>query len=252
MVTAGIYMIARSNVLYVNAEITNNIISIIGAATALLAASIALRQNDIKKVLAYSTVSQLGYMFLALGSGAYVTAVFHVMTHAFFKALLFLGAGSVIHAMGGEQDITKMGGLGKKMKITYATFFIATLAISGIPPFAGFFSKEEILLAAYQSNKLVYGIGLFVAALTAFYMFRLYFSVFWKKQSTIAGHHGEGGLSMKMPLVVLAICTVVAGFIPFGNYISSDGTSLATHFDPLFSIAPVASAIVGILLAAWL
>src|SRR6059036_1807734 len=143
MVTAGIYMVARSNILYSAAPLTMNVVAIIGAATALFAATIALRQNDIKKVLAYSTVSQLGYMFLALGSGAYVAAVFHVMTHAFFKALLFLGSGSVIHAMSGQQDIRFMGGLSKKLKITYATFFIGCLAIAGIPPLSGFFSKDS-------------------------------------------------------------------------------------------------------------
>ena len=173
MVTAGIYMIARSNIMYSLAPVTMTIVASIGLATAILAALIALKQNDIKKVLAYSTVSQLGYMFLGLGVGAYTGAVFHVMTHAFFKALLFLGAGSVIHAMGGEQDITKMGGLGKKMRITYITFFIACLAIAGIPPFAGFFSKDEILAAAFASNPLLYIIGLGGALLTAFYMFRL-------------------------------------------------------------------------------
>src|SRR6185503_17934805 len=173
MVTAGIYMIARSNIMYSLAPVTMTIVAGIGLATAIFAALIALKQNDIKKVLAYSTVSQLGYMFLGLGVGAYTGAVFHVMTHAFFKALLFLGAGSVIHAMGGEQDITKMGGLGKKMRITYITFFIACLAIAGIPPFAGFFSKDEILAETFVNSPLLYGIGLAGALLTAFYMFRL-------------------------------------------------------------------------------
>lgn len=152
MVTAGIYMIARSNVLYSLAPVTQNVVAMIGVATALLAATIALRQNDIKKVLAYSTVSQLGLMFLALGVGAYTAGVFHVMTHAFFKALLFLGAGSVIHAMHHEQDIYKMGGLRKKLPVTHLTFLIGCLAIAGIPPFAGFFSKDEILNAALEKN----------------------------------------------------------------------------------------------------
>ena len=153
MVTAGIYMIARSNALYSLAPLTLNVVAIIGAATALFAATIALKQNDIKKVLAYSTVSQLGYMFLALGSGAYVAAVFHVMTHAFFKALLFLGSGSVIHAMSGQQDIRFMGGLKSKLKITYITFLIGCLAIAGIIPLSGFFSKDAILLGAFEHNK---------------------------------------------------------------------------------------------------
>ncbi|MEO6837349.1 MAG: NADH-quinone oxidoreductase subunit L, partial [Ginsengibacter sp.] len=160
MVTAGIYMIARTNIMYSLAPVTLAGVASIGLVTAIVAAIIALKQNDIKKVLAYSTVSQLGYMFLGLGVGAYSAAVFHVMTHAFFKALLFLAAGSVIHAMSGEQDITKMGGLGKKMKITYVTFFIACLAISGIPPFSGFFSKDEILSATYANSPLLYFLGL--------------------------------------------------------------------------------------------
>jgi NADH-quinone oxidoreductase subunit L len=173
MVTAGIYMIARSNILYSLAPVTLAGVASIGLITAIVAAIIALKQNDIKKVLAYSTVSQLGYMFLGLGVGAFSAYIFHVMTHAFFKALLFLGAGSVIHAMGGEQDMTKMGGLGKKMKVTYITFFIATLAIAGIPPFSGFFSKDEILSATYAQSPLMYVLGVGGALLTAFYMFRL-------------------------------------------------------------------------------
>ncbi|HXO74321.1 MAG TPA: NADH-quinone oxidoreductase subunit L, partial [Puia sp.] len=178
MVTAGIYMIARSHVLYDLTPITQGIVAVIGLLTALLAATIALKQDDIKKVLAYSTVSQLGYMFLGLGVGAYTGAVFHVMTHAFFKALLFLGAGSVIHAMGGEQDMRKMGALSKKMPITHLTFLIGCIAIAGIPPFAGFFSKDEILAAAYGQSPVYYVIGVFTALLTAFYMFRLYAMTF--------------------------------------------------------------------------
>src|SRR5690606_4596991 len=166
MVTAGIYMIARSNMLYSLSSVTLTIIAVIGLATALLAATIAMKQNDIKKVLAYSTVSQLGFMFLALGCGDYVAAVFHVMTHAFFKALLFLGSGSVIHAMGGEQDIRHMGGLGKKLKTTNITFLIGCLAIAGIPPMSGFFSKDSILLSAFGNNMILYVIALFTAMLT--------------------------------------------------------------------------------------
>src|SRR5580698_1679685 len=171
MVTAGIYMIARSHVLYDLTPVTQSVVAVIGLVTALLAASIALKQNDIKKVLAYSTVSQLGYMFLGLGVGAYTGAVFHVMTHAFFKALLFLGAGSVIHAMGGEQDIRKMGGLKKHLPVTHITFLIGCIAIAGIPPFSGFFSKDEILTAAYARNPVYYIIGVAGAMMTAFYMF---------------------------------------------------------------------------------
>src|SRR5205085_108331 len=152
MVTAGIYMIARSNLMYSLSEVSMNVVAIVGLATAILAATIALKQNDIKKVLAYSTVSQLGYMFLALGAGAYSAGVFHVMTHAFFKALLFLAAGSVIHAMSGEQDIRNMGGLSKKIRITFISFLIGCIAIAGVPPFSGFFSKDAILLAAYVKS----------------------------------------------------------------------------------------------------
>ena len=216
MVTAGIYMIARSNILYSLAPVTMAIVAGIGLATALLAALIALKQNDIKKVLAYSTVSQLGYMFLGLGVGAYTGAVFHVMTHAFFKALLFLGAGSVIHAMGGEQDITKMGGLGEKMRTTYITFFIACLAIAGIPPFSGFFSKDEILSAAFANNPLLYFIGLAGALLTAFYMFRLLALTFTGKFRGTGEqwHHvHESPAGITIPLIILAILSTIGGFV---------------------------------------
>jgi NADH-quinone oxidoreductase subunit L len=216
MVTAGIYMIARSNILYSAAPFTMNIVAIIGAATALFAATIALRQNDIKKVLAYSTVSQLGYMFLALGSGAYVAAVFHVMTHAFFKALLFLGSGSVIHAMSGQQDIRFMGGLKNKLPVTYWTFLIGCLAIAGIVPFSGFFSKDSVLLAAFEHNKFLYIIGLLTAGLTAFYMFRLLFITFFGgfRGTDEQRHHvHESPSAMTIPLIVLAILSVIGGFV---------------------------------------
>jgi NADH-quinone oxidoreductase subunit L len=220
MVTAGIYMIARSNAMYSLAPLTLNIVAIIGAATALFAATIALRQNDIKKVLAYSTVSQLGYMFLALGSGAYVAAVFHVMTHAFFKALLFLGAGSVIHAMSGQQDIRFMGGLKGKLKITYTTFLIGCLAIAGIPPLSGFFSKDAILLSAFEHNKLLYIIGVITAGLTAFYMFRLLFVTFFGgfRGTEEQRHHvHEGPAAMTIPLIILAILSIIGGFVGFSH-----------------------------------
>lgn len=236
MVTAGIYMIARSNALYSIAPFTNNIVAIIGAATALLAATIALRQNDIKKVLAYSTVSQLGYMFLALGSGAYVAAVFHVMTHAFFKALLFLGSGSVIHAMSGQQDIRFMGGLSKKLKITYITFFIGCLAIAGIPPFSGFFSKDAILLSAYQYNPVLYVIGLITAALTAFYMFRLLFITFggtFRGTEEQRHHVHESPSAMTIPLVILAILSVIGGFVGVPEIFVSGGEKLADFLSPV-------------------
>lgn len=216
MVTAGIYMIARSSAIYNHSEAALHFIAIIGLLTALLAASIAIRQYDIKKVLAYSTVSQLGFMFLAIGCGAYTTAVFHVMTHAFFKALLFLGSGSVIHAMGGEQDIRSMGGLGKKMRITQATFFIGCVAIAGIPPFAGFFSKDEILAAAYAHNPVLYYAALAAALMTAFYMFRLYFLTFTGKfRGTHEQEHHlhESPIAMTFPLMVLALLAAISGFV---------------------------------------
>jgi NADH-quinone oxidoreductase subunit L len=237
MVTAGVYMIARSNILYALAPTTLAVVAGIGLATAIFAAIIALKQNDIKKVLAYSTVSQLGYMFLGLGVGAFSAAVFHVMTHAFFKALLFLAAGSVIHAMGGEQDITKMGGLGKKMKITYVTFFIACLAISGIPPFAGFFSKDEILSAAYAQSPLLYILGFGGALLTAFYMFRLLAMTFKGKfrGSEEQEHHlHESPATMTVPLIILAILSAVGGFLGMPEIFVKDGNAIDKFLSPVF------------------
>lgn len=235
MVTAGIYMIARSNAIYNLAPIAQNLIAIIGLATVLLAASIALKQDDIKKVLAYSTVSQLGYMFLALGVGAYVGAIFHVMTHAFFKALLFLGSGSVIHAMSGEQDMKFMGGLGKKMKITNATFLIGCVAIAGIPGFSGFFSKDEILAAAYAKHPIYFVLGLAGALMTAFYMFRLYFLTFkgsFRGSQEQAHHVHESPISMTFPLIVLAILSVIGGYIGLPPVISEHHT-LAQYLSPV-------------------
>jgi NADH-quinone oxidoreductase subunit L len=193
-----------------------NIIAIIGLATAVFAALIAVSQTDIKKVLAYSTVSQLGYMFLGLGVGAYTGAFFHVLTHAFFKALLFLGAGSVIHAMSNEQDMRKMGGLSGKLKITFWTMLIGTLAISGIPPFAGFFSKDEILAHTFAHSTTMYVIGVITAMFTSFYMFRmLYLTFYGKFRGTAEQEHHlhESPPSMTIPLIVLAILSVVGGFI---------------------------------------
>ena len=216
MVTAGIYMITRSNILFSHSEITQNIVAIIGISTALLAATIAIKQNDIKKVLAYSTVSQLGYMFLGLGVGAYSGAVFHVITHAFFKALLFLGAGSVIHAMHHEQDIRKMGGLKSKLPITHITFLIGCIAIAGVFPFSGFFSKDEILAAAFEKNKIYWVLGLVGAAMTAFYMFRLYATTFLGKfrgSNEQEAHLHESPLAMTLPLIVLAILSALGGAI---------------------------------------
>ena len=236
MVTAGIYMIARSNALYSLAPTTLNVVAIIGAATALFAATIAMKQNDIKKVLAYSTVSQLGYMFLALGSGAYVAAVFHVMTHAFFKALLFLGSGSVIHAMSGQQDIRFMGGLKSKLKITYLTFLIGCLAIAGIPPLSGFFSKDAILLAAFEHNKILYVIGVLTAALTAFYMFRLlYITFFGSFRGTEEQrlHVHESPAAMTIPLIVLAVLSIVGGFVGVPEVFVHGGERLSQFLSPV-------------------
>ncbi len=173
MVTAGVYMVGRNAVLFTHAPMTMEVVAIVGVLTAVMAASIGLVQTDIKRVLAYSTVSQLGYMFVAMGVGAFAAGAFHLMTHAFFKALLFLCSGSVIHAMAGEQNMEKMGGLKKYMPVTFWTMMIGTIAIAGIPPFSGFFSKDEILLQAFLNNRLVYGLAAFAALMTAFYMFRL-------------------------------------------------------------------------------
>lgn len=214
MVTAGIYMITRTNIFYTHSEIAQTVVAIIGISTALLAATIAIKQNDIKKVLAYSTVSQLGYMFLGLGVGAYSGAVFHVITHAFFKALLFLAAGSVIHAMHHEQDIRKMGGLKSKLPITHLTFLIGCIAIAGVPPFSGFFSKDEILAAAYAKNPIYWFLGLIGAAMTAFYMFRLYATTFlgqFRGTEAQASHLHESPVSMTIPLIVLAVLSAVGG-----------------------------------------
>lgn len=235
MVTAGIYMIARSSILYNLAPITLNVIVVLGLATALFAAIVGLKQNDIKKVLAYSTVSQLGYMFIALGIGAYSTAVFHVTTHAFFKALLFLGAGSIIHAMDGEQDIRKMGGLSKKMPITYITFLLATLAISGIPPFSGFFSKDLILNNAFESNLIVYALALFGALLTCFYMFRLLYLVFFGQQRLASANPHESSKVMTIPLMILAVLSVFGGFINIPALFGGDSTFLTYLQTAIFS-----------------
>jgi len=237
MVTAGIYMIARSNVLFTLAPLTMHIIAIIGLATAIVAAIIALTQTDIKKVLAYSTVSQLGYMFLGLGVGAYTGAFFHLMTHAFFKGLLFLGAGSVIHGVSGEQDMRKMGGLKGKMKITFITMLIGTLAISGIPPFSGFFSKDEILTEAFKQSPTLYVIGVIGAMLTAFYMFRMLFLTFYGKfRGTHEQEHHihESPASMTFPLIVLAILSAVGGFLNIPEIFGGKGW-LAQYLAPVFA-----------------
>lgn len=219
MVTAGVYMIARSNALFRLAPEVSVIVAVVGTFTAILAASIALVQTDIKRVLAYSTVSQLGYMFLALGVGAYWVAVFHLFTHAFFKALLFLGSGSVIHAMGGEQDMRRMGGLKEKIPVTFWTMFVGSLAIAGIPGFAGFFSKDEILWQAFDSplgSTPLYAVGLITALMTAFYMWRMMFLTFYGStradEQTLAHVH-ESPRTMTVPLMVLAAGSVLVGWL---------------------------------------
>ncbi|MGZ3919218.1 MAG: NADH-quinone oxidoreductase subunit L [Bacteroidia bacterium] len=216
MVTAGIYMVVRSNIFYSISHDASEVVAIVGAITALFAATIGLLQNDIKKILAYSTVSQLGLMFLGLGVGAYSSSVFHVTTHAFFKALLFLGAGSVIHAMGGEQDIRRMGGLKGHIKITFITMLLGTIAISGIPPFSGFFSKDEILAHTYEHSKILWFIGMVTSMLTAFYMFRMLFLTFFGKfRGTHAQEHHlhESPKSMTVPLMILAALSIVGGVL---------------------------------------
>ena len=237
MVTAGIYLIIRSNVLFSLAPFTQEIIMIVGLCTALFAASIGLKQNDIKKVLAYSTVSQLGYMFFALGLGAYSAAYFHLFTHAFFKALLFLGSGSVIHAMGGEQDIRKMGGLKKALPITHATFLIGTIAIAGIPPLAGFFSKDQILASAFAHNPMLWILGVAGALMTAFYMFRLYYLTFFGsfRGTHEQEHHlHESPMTMTIPLIVLAACSIVAGFVNIPEVLGGNHW-LDRFFEPILA-----------------
>jgi NADH-quinone oxidoreductase subunit L len=217
MVTAGVYMVTRMSGLYVHAPEAAAVVAAVGAMTAIFAATMGITATDIKKVLAYSTVSQLGYMFAAAGVGAYGAAIFHLMTHAFFKALLFLGAGSVIHGLDGEQDITKMGGLRAKMPATFATFMTATLAIAGIVPFAGFFSKDEILWGAFSSgNKAIWAVLALAAGLTAFYMFRLTFLVFYgsfRGDRHVWDHAHESPRSMTVPLIILAALSVAGGWI---------------------------------------
>jgi NADH-quinone oxidoreductase subunit L len=236
MVTAGVYMVARSQALYVLAPLTLQIIAVIGITTALVAATIAVYQNDIKKVLAYSTVSQLGYMFVGLGVGAFTGAMFHLTTHAFFKALLFLAAGSVIHALGGQQDLRKMGALRKALPVTWSVFLIGTIAISGIPPFAGFFSKDEILLHAWEHNKLIWVLGLTTSVITAFYMFRLLFLTFFGNfRGTLEQklHLHESPKVMTLPLMALAVLSVLGGVINFPEVFGGKST-LHQFLSPLF------------------
>ena len=260
MVTAGIYMVARCHVLFDRSPTALTVVACIGAATAIFAACIGLVQHDIKRVLAYSTVSQLGYMFLACGVGAYEAGIFHLMTHAFFKALLFLAAGSVIHALSGEQDMRKMGGLRKRIPVTFWTMTAGVVAIAGIPPLAGFFSKDEILFRTFTSanplGKLLWAVGLITAGMTSFYMFRLWFKTFFgperfnERPETHATHHDEAGHDegqaahshgvhespwiMTLPLVILAILSVIGGWV--GIPIAFGGSDEAEHFlEPVFA-----------------
>jgi NADH-quinone oxidoreductase subunit L len=237
MVTAGVYMITRMNVVFQLAPVALTAVATIGAVTAIYAASMGLVQNDIKRVLAYSTVSQLGYMFLALGVGAFTAGIFHLMTHAFFKALLFLGSGSVIHALGGEQDMRKMGGLWSKIPITAWTFLLATVAISGIPPLAGFVSKDAILAASFNARPLLWGIGFVTAGMTAFYMFRLVFLTFFGESRVphdVEHHIHESPRSMTVPLMILALLSVVGGWIGWPESLGGSD-HFAKFLDPVIA-----------------
>ncbi len=260
MVTAGVYMIARTHFLFDRSPLALLVVAIIGAATALFAATMGMAQNDIKRVLAYSTISQLGYMFLACGVAAYSGAIFHLMTHAFFKALLFLGAGSVIHAMGGEQDMRKMGGLRKKLPVTFWTMTAAVFAIAGFPPFAGFFSKDAILYYAYlhgAGGKILYGVGLLTALLTSFYMFRLWYMTFFGEIRSHDAHPHESPWSMLGPLSILAVLSICGGWIGierFGAYLAPATGKLAesassSHLELILSIVAVLVALEGLLIA---
>lgn len=256
MVVAGVYLVARLFPLYsFSAPGALEVVAFTGAFTTLFAAVIACTQTDIKRILAFSTMSQIGYMMLALGVSGYgaeglgfTASLFHLFTHAFFKALLFLGAGAIIHAVH-TNNIFEMGGLRKYQPITHITFLIACLAISGIPPFAGFFSKDEILSATFASHPIYFGIALIVAGLTAFYMFRLYFIVFWGKEKSYAHEPHEAPAVMWIPMSVLAIGSVFAGFVPFGKYVSSNNQLFTTHLDWTVAILSVAVATIGIILA---
>jgi len=261
MVTAGVYMICRLHVLFDHAPFALAIVAIVGTATALFAATIGLVQTDIKRVLAYSTISQLGYMFLACGVAAYSAAIFHLVTHAFFKALLFLSAGAVIHAMGGEQDMRKMGGLRKKLPVTFACMTAGVLAICGIAPFAGFFSKDAILYAAFlrgPGGKLLWFVGLVTALLTALYMFRLWYLTFWGEPRTEnrseAAHRHPTPLSMLVPLVILALLSICGGWIGIDHFaaflspsVGAPSTASAGNdaLELLLSVLAVAVALIG-------
>jgi NADH-quinone oxidoreductase subunit L len=239
MVTAGIYLVVRTQVLFELSPFTSDFIFWIGLSTSILAALIGLKQNDIKKVLAYSTVSQLGFMFVALGCGAYTTAMFHLTTHAFFKALLFLGAGSVIHGVHHEQDIRLMGGLKSKMPITYFTFLIGTLAITGFPFLSGFFSKDEILTRVFEYNKIGYVLMVFSALLTGIYMFRMFFVTFhgnYRNTHFAFDKVHESPFGMTFPLITLAILSVVGGLLNLPEYLTHHSGMLVNWLKPILTI----------------
>lgn len=261
MVVAGVYLVARLfPVMALSCPVVLDMVTTVGLLSAAMAAVIACTQTDIKRILAYSTMSQIGYMMFSLGvarwgmelSLGYTASMFHLFTHAFFKALLFLGAGIVIHHVH-SNELKDMGGLRKHLPVTHITFLIACLAIAGIPPLSGFFSKEEILLAAWNHSKVVYFIALFTSALTAFYMFRLYFGIFWASESQQTLHHdkqhSEGGFILLLPLMLLCMGAALAGFIPFGNFVSADGRAIPAEVHVDFALAPVLLSIAGILLA---
>jgi NADH-quinone oxidoreductase subunit L len=260
MVTAGVYMVARTHILFDHSPVALGVVATVGAVTAIFAATIALVQNDIKRVLAYSTISQLGYMFLGCGVAAYSAAIFHLMTHAFFKALLFLAAGAVIHALGGEQDLRKMGGLRKKLPVTFAVTTVGVLAIAGIFPFAGFFSKDAILYAAFlqgTNDKILYSVGLLTALLTAFYMFRLWYLTFMGESRSENVHAHESPWSMRGPLLILALLSICGGWLGmerFGHFLAPSVGAMPTEagnwrLELILSIVAVAVALVGWLLA---
>lgn len=259
MVVAGVFMVARLFPLFELNGASLTVVLGVGLFSAVFAAVIACTQTDIKRILAYSTMSQIGYMMFALGSSGYgneqglgfTASMFHLFTHAFFKSLLFLCAGAIIHAVH-SNEMKDMGGLRKQMPVTHVTFLIACLAIAGVPPLSGFFSKEEILLAAYNKEMLVYIVALLTSGLTAFYMFRLYFSIFWRKEPGKSESQKDGSFSMKGPLILLAVLTIITGFIPFGDFISSDQQPLQSDFHFSFSILPVIVAATGIFIAMWM
>jgi NADH-quinone oxidoreductase subunit L len=257
MVVAGVYLVARMFPIYAIAAPTAlNLVAWVGAFSSLFAAVIACTQTDIKRVLAYSTMSQIGYMMLALGvSGyggheglGYMASMFHLFTHAMFKALLFLGAGAIIHAVHSNY-MTEMGGLRKYLPITHMTFLIACLTIAGIPPFSGFFSKDEILAAAFNHNKILFGIEYLVAGLTAFYMFRLYFNVFWGKETHYHHTPHEAPATMTIPLIILALGSVFSGLIPFNRLVTTDGRIFESEIEWIVAIPSVLIGLLGIIIA---